>query len=276
MSTVAPERPAYLLEHDWEQEPRRLQLLEEHADPTSVRRLEATGVGPGWKCLEVGAGRGSIARWLGSRVGPSGQVVALDLDTSLLTDLDEPNIDVVCGDILDIDLPEGSFDLVHTRLVLMHIPERRRALERIVSLLRPGGSLVVEELDWMAILTDPDPDRIALFHAFREALPTIDFECGRALLRELDQVGLIDTTADFRVDVVGGATPLAQWEQLSVQALTDQVLSAGAASAEQINAHLARLGDPDYRGHGWAWVGAGGRRTAVAYPNSSETFALAA
>src|ERR671937_42060 len=118
-------KPAYLLEHDWEQEPRRLRLLEEHADPTSVRRLEATGVGPGWTCLEVGAGRGSIARWLGGRVGGSGHVVALDLDTSLLTDLDEPNIEVLEGDILDAELPAGSFDLIHARLVLMHIPQRR-------------------------------------------------------------------------------------------------------------------------------------------------------
>jgi SAM-dependent methyltransferase len=276
MSTVAPEKAAYLLEHDWEQEPRRLQLLEEHADPTSLRRLEATGVGKAWNCLEIGAGRGSIARWLGKHVGPSGHVVALDLDTSLLADLDEPNIDVVEGDILDIDLPESSFDLIHARLVLMHIPERRRALDRIVSLLRPGGHLVLEELDWMAILTDPQPERIALFQAFRAALPTIDFECGRTLLRELDQAGFIDTRADFRVDVVEGATPLAQWEQLSVKALTDQVLGAGTATAEQIDAHLARLADPDYRGHGWAWIGARGRRHAVADRHWSDALAIAA
>ena len=59
-------------------------------------------------------------------------MTALDLETSLLEWLDEPNLDVVAGDVLEIDFPEGSFDLVHTRLVLMHIPERRRALERIV------------------------------------------------------------------------------------------------------------------------------------------------
>jgi SAM-dependent methyltransferase len=282
MSAAAPEKAAYLLDHDWEQEPRRLQLLEEHADPTSIRRLEATGIGQGWKCLEVGAGRGSIARWLGKTVGPSGEVVALDLDTSLLADLDEPNIEVVEGDILDIDLPEASFDLVHARLVLMHVPERRRALERIVSLLRPGGSLVVEELDWMAILTDPDPDRVALFSVFRAALTTIDFECGRALLRELGGAGLVDTTADFRVDVVEGATPLARWEQLSVKALTEQVLGAGTATAEQIEAHVARLGDRDYRCHGWAWIGARGRRAEASHIawshdlDRAERFATAA
>jgi SAM-dependent methyltransferase len=259
MSTMT--RPAYLLEHDWELEPHRLGLLEHHADPTSAGRLKATGVGTGWNCLEVGAGRGSVARWLAKQVGPSGRVMALDLETSLLEDLDEPNIDVVCGDVLDVDLQEGSFDLIHTRLVLMHIPERERAIERMVSLLRPGGWLVVEELDWMAVVSDGNPERVELFQAFNEALPTIDFECGRAVLGELREAGLIDTTADFRVDVVEGATPLALWEQLSIQALADQVLDAGTATAEQIQAQLAALEDPDYRGLGWAWVGARGRRT---------------
>jgi hypothetical protein len=158
----------------------------------------------------------------------------------------------------------------------MHIPERRRALERIVSLLRPGGHLVVEELDWMAILTDPDADRLAIFRAFRDALPTIDFECGRALLRELDHAGLVDTTADFRVDVIEGASPLAEWEQLSVKALTEQVLEAGTATAEQIDAHVARLADPSYRGHGWAWIGARGQRSAAAGVNWSDELAAAA
>jgi SAM-dependent methyltransferase len=258
MSTVT--KPAYLLEHDWELEPRRLRLLEEHADPTSARRLAATGVGAGWCCLEVGAGRGSVARWLANQVGPTGEVLALDLETGLLEDLEEPNIEVMCGDVLDADLPEDSFDLIHTRLVLMHIPERARAIERMVSLLRPGGWFVVEELDWMALLTDPNADRIELFRAFRDALPTIDFECGRAVLGELREAGLTDTTADFRVDVVEGATPLAQWEQLSIQALTDHVLSAGTATVEQIAAQLAALEDPDYLGHGWTWIGARGRR----------------
>jgi SAM-dependent methyltransferase len=255
--------PAYLLEHDWEEEPRRLALLERHADPTTQRRLADTGVGVGCRCLEVGAGRGSIASWLAKRVGPTGHVTALDLDTSLLTWLDEPNLDVVTGDVLELDLPEGSLDLVHARCVLMHIPERGRALERIASWLRPGGCLMVEELDWMAIASDPDPARVAIFHAFDQALPTIDFECGRRLLGDVREAGLDEAAADFRVDVVEGATPLAQWEQLSVRALSARALAAGTATAAEIEAHLARLDDPGYRGLGWVWVGARGRRRLV-------------
>jgi SAM-dependent methyltransferase len=262
VSTLTVEKPAYLLDHDWERESYRLALLEHHADPTTARRLQETGLGAGWRCLEVGAGRGSIARWLANQVGPSGEVLALDLDTSLLVGLDEPNIEILCGDVLDIELPESSFDLIHARLVLMHIPERRRALGRMVSLLAPGGWLVVEELDWMAVKSDPDRERVALFDAFMEALPTIDFECGRALLGESVEAGLTDTAADFRVDMIEGGTPLARWEQLSVQALSDQVLSAGTATAEQIDEHLAQLEDPAYRGFGFTWVGTRGRRSA--------------
>jgi SAM-dependent methyltransferase len=248
------------LDHDWELEPHRLALLEHHADPTSARRLQATGLATGWRCLEVGAGRGSIARWLANQVGPSGEVLALDLDTSLLAGLDQPNVEVLCGDVLDIELAEASFDLIHTRLVLMHIPERRRAIERMVSLLAPGGWLVVEELDWMAVKAEPDAERVALFEAFKEALPTIDFECGRALLSEISEAGLIDTVADLRVDVIEGATALARWEQLSVQALSEEVLTAGTTTEEQIDEHLGRLEDPDYRGLGFTWVGVRGRR----------------
>lgn len=264
MSTLVAEKAVYLLDHDWEQEPYRLALLEHHADPTSARRLQATGLTSGWRCLEVGAGRGSIARWLANQVGPSGEVVALDLETSLLAGLDEPNVRVMCGDVLDVDLPEAAFDLIHARLVLMHIPERRRALERMVSLLAPGGWLVVEELDCMATQSDPDCERVALFAAFDEALPSIDFQCGRALVGEITDAGLLDVAADVRVDVIEGATPLARWEQLSVQALSEQVLSAGTATAEQIDEHLERLEDPGYRGFGWAWVGARGRRATDA------------
>jgi SAM-dependent methyltransferase len=263
MSTLTAEKPAYLFGHDWELEPYRLALLEHHADPASARRLEATGLGTGWRCLEVGAGRGSIARWLSNQVGPSGEVIALDLETSLLTGLDQPNVEVMCGDLLDVELPEASFDLIHARLVLMHIPQLRPAIERMVSLLEPGGWLVLEELDWMALQTEPDGDRLALFCAYDEALPTVDFECGRALLPEITAAGLIDTAADARVDVVEGATPLARWEQLSMQALSPQVLSAETATREQIDAGIARLEDPDYRGFGWTWIGVRGRRPSA-------------
>jgi SAM-dependent methyltransferase len=225
--------------------PASLQPLGEHADPTSVRRLEATGVGEGWQCLQIGEARGAVADWLAERVGASGRVEMVPIEA------------------LESDRPEESFDLVHSRCALMHVRDRRRALQRMVTWLRPGGWLVVEELDWMAAMSDPDRNRVAVFEALRDALPEMDFESGRALLGDLAAAGLIDTTADVRVDVIEGATALAHWEQRSVRALAEDAVDTG--TADEIEAHIRRLDDPNYRGLGFTWVGACGRRDSTAF-----------
>jgi protein-L-isoaspartate O-methyltransferase len=95
---------------------RRLAALARLLDPGSVRDLEATGVGPGRRCLEVGAGNGSVAAWLCDRVGAAGTVVATDLDTTVLRDLSHPKFDVRAHDVAVDDLPEDEYDLVHMRV----------------------------------------------------------------------------------------------------------------------------------------------------------------
>lgn len=62
----------------------RVRLLEQFHDPLTARQLDAIGVGEGWRCLDVGAGAGSVTRMLAGRVGASDSVLAVDLDTSLL------------------------------------------------------------------------------------------------------------------------------------------------------------------------------------------------
>jgi hypothetical protein len=62
----------------------RLGLLCQALDPLTQGRLDRLGVQPGWSCLEVGAGAGSVARALAARAGPGGRVVATDVDTRFL------------------------------------------------------------------------------------------------------------------------------------------------------------------------------------------------
>src|SRR6476620_7088096 len=100
----------------------RLDLLEQIYDPTSRRRRAL--VQPGWRCLEGGAGRGSMAVWLAEQVGATGHVVATDVDTRYLSRLALPNLDVIEHNILEepLDvLQPGSFDLVCSRLMLFHL-----------------------------------------------------------------------------------------------------------------------------------------------------------
>jgi SAM-dependent methyltransferase len=137
----------YVFDYEWQQGQRRIQLLEQYADPYTFRHLDELGVEPGWSCLEVGGGGGSVARRLSELVGPQGRVVAVDLDTRFLKEIEAPNVEVRCQDITAGGLPEGEFDLVHTRAVLMHLPERDRVLGDLVRSLRPGGRVLFEEMD---------------------------------------------------------------------------------------------------------------------------------
>ena len=114
-----------------EAEDERLALLERIFDPLSRRRREL--VQPGWRCLEVGAGRGSMAVWLAEQVGETGEVVATDIDVTYLKQLNLPNLEVrqhnILNDPLDA-LGPGSFDLVCSRLLLFWLAGKQEAAIR--------------------------------------------------------------------------------------------------------------------------------------------------
>src|SRR4249919_1547951 len=130
-STNAP----YLLDNAAAEAPARLAALASMYDATTTRNLLARGVGPGWCCLEVGGGNGSIASWLANRTAPNGRVLATDLDTRFLDTLSVPNLEVLRHDITRDSLPDRTFDLIHARLVLVHLEQWEQVLERLMAAL---------------------------------------------------------------------------------------------------------------------------------------------
>src|SRR2546421_9600 len=130
---------AYLFSHEEKKERERLAAIEAMGDPFTIECLEKIGVGEGWRCLEIGAGGGSIAEWLCGRVGPSGKVVATDLQTKLLEAIETSNLEVRKHDITKGDLEQETFDLVSARKVLEHLPQPTQALSRFAAAVRPGG-----------------------------------------------------------------------------------------------------------------------------------------
>jgi 2-polyprenyl-3-methyl-5-hydroxy-6-metoxy-1,4-benzoquinol methylase len=138
-------------------------------DPVTLPRLAAAGVGPGWRCLEVGAGGGSIARWLADRVAPGGSVLATDLDPRDL--VPGPGLEVAALDLARDPLPEGAYDLVVARLTLQHVPCRDTVLRKLVRALEPGGLLQIDEIDasYEPPLLTPNPQAEALYVRFLEA-----------------------------------------------------------------------------------------------------------
>jgi SAM-dependent methyltransferase len=108
----------YGFDKSWSQEQRRLALIEQCYDPPTTARLDRLGVARGWRCLEIGAGNGSISHWLCNRVAPDGRVVAMDLNTRFLKD--EPRIEVRQGDFLTEPVEQDFYDLVSCRATRVH------------------------------------------------------------------------------------------------------------------------------------------------------------
>ena len=133
------------------------------------------GVGQESRCLEVGGGRGSVAAWLCEQVGPTGKVLATDIDTRFLEQLRQRNFEAQAHDITIDSLPDGQFDLVHARWLLHHLPRPELAIRRMVSALRPGGWLLLEEVDFFPVLTCP---LVAHCHAGRGPSLRVG-RCGR-------------------------------------------------------------------------------------------------
>src|SRR5260370_20544680 len=132
----------YVLSHAADASEReRLGLIERAVDPVSQRHLAALGIQQGWRCLEVGAGRGSVARWLAEQVGPQGRVVATDINPRFLNEIELPNVEVRQHDIRTDPLEPDTYDLAHCRALLMHLPEPHLAVRHMVAALRIGGWL---------------------------------------------------------------------------------------------------------------------------------------
>lgn len=240
---------AYIFEHQWEQERRRLDLLEQIFDPGTKDYLGRIPLPPGGHCLEVGAGAGSIAQWLCDRVGPEGRVVATDLDTGFLEQLTEKNLEVRRHNVVTDQLEDGAFDLIHSRLVLDHIPERDMVVERLVVALRPGGWLVLEDFDWSSLVTAPSctaGDGLRRVHeAMRIAFPAVGIQtdCGLCLPLAFRDAGLADVGAEGRVQVGLGGTQASAWWHLTLSKPRQALVDTGLISDDEFDEVLRALDD---------------------------------
>lgn len=245
---------------------RMLSHLAAMLDPFTIRRLEQAGVASGARCLEVGAGAGTVAHWLADRVGPDGQVVATDLDPSHLPA--HPRIVPLRHDIATDDLPGSGYHLIHARLVLAHLPGRREVLGRLAAALAPGGALVVEEFDpsWdRCLLYTPDPDAHRLFAAYHTALLAVlraagtDPGWGRQVPHAMRECGLEEVSAEFWAQSWHGAQTGCLLPYAATAQVRDELVAHGMAAAD-IDRFRALLLDPRLVIHGNMAVSTVGRR----------------
>ncbi|MFJ2759985.1 methyltransferase domain-containing protein [Streptomyces prasinus] len=232
----------------------RLDAFADLFDPTTFRHLEAVGVGAGWRCWEIGAGGASVVAWLAKKVGPTGTVLATATDVTRLAPAARPPVEVRAHDIGAEEPPTGGFDLVHARLPLLGVADRARAVRSMAGALRPRGHLLVEDTDpALQPLACPDEygpeQRLAnrLRQGLRKLLhdqgedPGDDLAQGRTLPRLLREAGLSEVRADAHFPIAAPAC--AALESATVRLARDRLVTAGVATTQDIDHHLAHIAD---------------------------------
>lgn len=212
-------------------------------NPSTFRRIDALGIRPGWRCWEVGAGGPTGPAWLARRVAPGGYVLATDIDVAALQGAAEPGFEVLRHDVAAERAPAAGFDLVHARLVVMHLADRGAALAAMTGALRPGGWLLLEDADLsLQPLACPDETGPAeqLANKIRRAsigLRGDNLAFGRTLPRLLRGAGLTEVGADAYLPIAGPDS--ARLEQTMIERQRDRLLAAGLLTAAEIDRHLA-------------------------------------
>lgn len=263
----------YIYDPNLDSERVRIASLQESIDPDTIFTLEHVGIQPGWRCLEIGAGGGSIAKWLAAEVGPEGSVVATDLNTIFLDELDVPNIEVRQHDIVNDDLETEVFDLVHSRFLLEHLPERDEVLDKMIAAVKPGGWVVMEDVDFESALW-ADPDELMVHPP--ELAPTvaktrrgmlkgmemrgIDPEYGRRLPIELETRGLQEVQGRGSYRVMRGGSKQAEIGRIGLAQVREGFIASGVMTEEDFDLALAALGDPKMLSTSPMLVAAWGRK----------------
>jgi len=258
---TAPEAQLYVFGGaDGDRELDRLRQIEGALDPASRRILQQASPTKGWRCLEVGAGAGSIANWLANVVGPAGSVVALDVDPRFLSSDSPTNVEVVRQDVREWQ-GHGPFDLVHARYVLIHLPDYDRAIQRMVSSVRPGGWLALEEPDFLAArFAGGSAEFEGAFQRVSASIEamfrnrSMDPALGARLPAAISKLGLTPVHVESEAHLAPGGSPMASIMRASAEQLRAKYVATGRADEADVEGYLRFALDPEAWGLYYATV----------------------
>jgi SAM-dependent methyltransferase len=177
----------------------RLIYQADFQSPSTRRLFEEAGIGPGMRVLDVGSGAGDVALLVAALVGPQGAVVGIDNNPAVLATAraraaECANITFIEGDI-NASPVDGPFDAVVGRLVLVYQPDPAATLRALARLVRPGGIVAFQELNFTAtalVQSPPTPLWEQVWGWMRETMRHvgIDEEIGFRLHRHYREAGL--------------------------------------------------------------------------------------
>jgi ubiquinone/menaquinone biosynthesis C-methylase UbiE len=248
----------------------------------TFRFLETAGIGPGWHCLEVGGGSGSVAAWMADRVGASGYVLVTDLDPRFMegSAYRRPaHMKLRRHDIGADPLPESAFDLIHARLVLQHVPQRQEALAKLVAALKPRGGLVIEEFDGPLIdraIPVADASEAERFRKMGRAVARLmddrgfDVEWARRLYGHLKAAGLTEVGMEGHMSVCERGSLGTSLDTANYGQVRSEAVAKGLITEAEIDAVLRRLEGPDFAVFSPVMFTAWGRRPTLTADRLTE------
>ena len=183
------------------QDAARLDLIHAVYAPISYRGLEAARIEDAKRAADIGCGTGTISRWMAAHIGSTGQVDSIDISEEQIevarnspSAPDSAPIHYRVGSAYDPRLPAQEYDIVFCRLVLCHLREPEKALDQMARLLKPGGRVVLIDMDLRDIFTMPSCEAFSAFHrevtAPLEAKLHVDYSIGLRLPELLGAAGL--------------------------------------------------------------------------------------
>ncbi len=246
----------------------RLRDMSRSLNPTTQGWMDRLGIAPGWSCLEIGAAEGSMSRWMADQVGPTGRVVAADIDVRFLADMDRPNVEVRELDLRTDPLEADTFDLAYCRTLLLHLPDPRAALERMIAALKPGGWLLAQEPDMGTILAcEPDDPEAARFEELTRRVfdhcrdtKLFDTRFGRTLPVIFRSLDLVDVDGMAAAPVQQGGTPDTLTTTRTFEVLGDHFIEQDVVTRAELDDLLRLWADPRIVFVSALQVGAWGRR----------------
>ncbi|MFG2235535.1 class I SAM-dependent methyltransferase [Streptomyces sp. NPDC048723] len=216
-------------------------------DDFTLARLRALGAGPGWRCLDVGAGTGTVARLLLDRAGVS-EVLAVDRDTAFLRAHPAPGLTPLEADITALDFSPGRFQLVHARFVLMHLRNWPRMIGKLASLVAPGGVLVLG--DAVDLTTPAAPTTTygrvmrAMWQGLGDSLGT-DVSWVPDYPEHLREAGLLSVGAEILVPPLLPGSPISRFWAGTWERARGPMTATGLVDDAAIDAAIRYLESPD-------------------------------
>jgi SAM-dependent methyltransferase len=218
--------------------------------------LDRLDVPAGGDVIDIGCGPVGILPLLSERVGRHGQVTGFDchgdmLDHAARNCSDLGNVRFALGDATATGFAPATFDLAHVRLVLVNVPDPMAVVHEAARIVRPGGTVAVQEVDWLSWQCEPG---LPAWTALREILRGLwhsrwlDPDIGRRLPTLLRAAGLCEVEATARAGIDGTGHPYRRLIVTFAERFRDQILAAGLSTAAELDAVVAavdrHLADP--------------------------------